>query len=505
MHSGASRADRTWILGCLGLAAVLRLFRIGHQNLWIDEMISLSLATYTTGAEFWRGLLHDIHGPFTSALLHLWTRLGTSEAWLRILYAVPSIATIPPAHALGRELFGERAGRATAVVFAASPFLVWYAQEIRAYSWAVLWATWALLLFVRILDGRAGGRTWPALLAVVVLGVLTNYGFVFLLASLTAALAVLRPPRGVALRWAGVLLATAVVFLPWFVDWYQRIGAERVFLDTESPTGVPLREAEGFTPFGLGYTVWAFTFGYSLGPTLRSLHLDRSAAAILAHWPVLALGGAAVAVALGFGIREAARRGRGRMVAVLLGVPLLLAILLAVRGVKTFHPRYLFACLPAFLAIVAAGWSVPQRGARVAAACAAVLAALSLANHYFVPAYAKEDSRAAAKLILEQERPGDSVVVIYAFRPFRYYFSDTADGAARLHHVHKRYLRTDEEMRVHVADASRDAARVWLVLSRWWDVAPEPRIRRFFEESLAERGRWDFEGVKVTLYEGGPR
>jgi hypothetical protein len=504
MDGSTSRTDRTWVVGCLVLASVLRLFRIGHQNLWIDEMISLGLATYAGGAEFWKGLLHDIHGPFTSAMLHLWVRPGTNEAWLRLLYAVPSIATIPPAHALGRELFGERAGRITALVFAVSPFLVWYAQEVRAYSWAVLWATWAVLLFVRVLDGRAGRWTWPALLAFVVLGVLTNYGFVFLLAALTVLVAVRRAPRSVAVRWAGVLVATAAIFLPWFVDWYQRIGAERVFLDAESPTGVPLREAEGFSPFGLGYTCWTFTYGYSLGPTLRSLHLDRSASAILAHWPVLAAGGAALAVGLALGFREALRRGRGGMVAVLLGVPLLLAILLAVRGVKTFHPRYLFACLPAFLPLLAAGWSAPMRTARLAAGCAAVLAGMSLTNHYFVPAYGKEDSRAAAELILERERPGDSVVVIYAFRPFRHYFADTAGGSARLHHVHKRFLRTDDEMRSHVADASRDAGRVWLVLSRWWDVAPEARIRRLFEETLAERGRWDFEGVKVTLYQGRP-
>jgi 4-amino-4-deoxy-L-arabinose transferase-like glycosyltransferase len=504
MDGSTSRADRTWVVGCLALATALRLFRIGHQNLWIDEMISLDLATYADGAEFWRGLLRDIHGPFTSALLHWWARLGTGEGWLRLLYAVPSIATIVPAYALGRELLGERAGRAAALVFAASPFLVWYAQEVRAYSWAMLWATWAVLLFVRILDGRAGRRSWPALLGVLVLGVLTNYGFVFLIAALSAAVAALRPPRTVVVRWAGVLLATAIVFLPWFVDWFQRIGGERVFVDAEPPMGVPLREAEGFSPFGLGYTCWAFTWGYSLGPTLQALHLDRSPSAILAHWPVLLGGGAVLVAGLGLGFREARRNGRAVLVVVLFAVPVLLGILLAVRGVKTFHPRYLFACLPVFLTLLAAGWSAPGLAARVSAVGAVALAVLSLSNHYFVPAYGKEDSRGAAKLILQQERPGDSIVVIYAFRPFRHYFADTAGGTARLHRAHKRMLRTDEEMRAHVAEASRDAGRVWLVLSRWWDVAPEARIRGFFEEALVESDRWDFEGVKVTLYEGRP-
>ena len=94
------------------------------------------------------------------------------------------------------------------------------------------------------------------------------------------------------------------------------------------------------------------------------------------------------------------------------------------------------------------------------------------------------------------------MVVIYSFRPFRWYYADRGHGPARLLHAHKRFLRTDDELRAHVAEASDGSPRVWLVLSRWWDVAPEERIRRIFEESLTEEQRWSFPGVKVTLYEG---
>jgi len=146
-------SDRVWVIACTGLAIALRVFRIGHQNIWVDESISLQLATYTSGSEFWRGLLIDIHGPFTSALLHGWIRLGQSEAWLRLLYAIPAVATIPLAYFLGRRLFHVAAGRVAALALAVSPFHVWYSQEIRSYSWAMLWATAALLVFVRLLDG----------------------------------------------------------------------------------------------------------------------------------------------------------------------------------------------------------------------------------------------------------------------------------------------------------------------------------------------------------------
>jgi hypothetical protein len=154
------------------------------------------------------------------------------------------------------------------------------------------------------------------------------------------------------------------------------------------------------------------------------------------------------------------------------------------------------------LAVLAAGWAGRGWLPRASLGVAGVLAMLSLSNHYFDPAYARADSRGAAHLILQQEQPGDSIVVIYAFRPFRHYFADTAPGAARLLHVHKRYLATDAGFREHVADAARPGGRVWLVLSRWWDVAPEDRIRSYFDEALAEKQRWELDGVKVTLYQG---
>ena len=95
------------------------------------------------------------------------------------------------------------------------------------------------------------------------------------------------------------------------------------------------------------------------------------------------------------------------------------------RGVKTFHPRYLMSVLPVFLALLAAGASGPGRWPRAAAVVALLLVGVSLGQHYFHPAYGKEDSRSAARVILERERPGDAVVVIYSFRPFRHYFADT--------------------------------------------------------------------------------
>lgn len=501
MTEPTKRSDRGWVVACVLLAAALRLYRIGHQSLWIDEMISLELATWAHGAEFWHGLLHDVHGPLTSAMLHYWVRGGLDEGWLRLLYAIPSIAAVPLLYRLAADLFDRNVGRWTALAAAVSPFLVWYGQEARNYSWLLLWVVASLVLFLRLWDGRATRRDVVLLGVTSALGVLTNYSFAFLPIALTLAVALRRPfSPSLARTWVLLGACVAVVFAPWFVDWFGRMGGERIFVPSDPPLGVPLREASGFSPAALGFFLWAFGFGYSLGPTMETLHLDRSVGMILSHASTLAPGGLALAVGGVLGVRRLLERGRLPLVLIVVGVPLLLVIVLAVREVKTFHPRYLMVTFPFVLAMLVAGW---QRGVvgRAAGILALALALMALGNLYFDPAYGKEDSRAAARLIREQEQPGDSVVVIYSFRPFRHYFSDTADGHARLFHVHKRFLQTDEQMRAHVADAAEGSRRVWLVLSRWWDVAPESRIRAAFERSLHEVRRWSVPGIKITLYE----
>ena len=131
-------------------------------------------------------------------------------------------------------------------------------------------------------------------------------------------------------------------------------------------------------------------------------------------------------------------------------------------------------------------------GAGLSAVVVLGLTLLSLGQHFFDSRYAKEDLRSAARLILQEERPGDTVVVIYSFRPFRYYFRDTAPGRARLLHLHKRFLQSDEQVRDHAREAGSEDGRVWLVLARWWEVAPWPRLRALFEEVLDERRAWTF-------------
>jgi uncharacterized membrane protein len=489
-----------WIAFCTFVALALRLFRLGHQSFHIDELISIESAGYAVGATFWKGLLHEIHGPLTSALLHGWMRLGETETWLRLLYVVPSVLTVPLFYRLGRGLAGDATGRIASFAVAISPFQVWYGQEVRNYAWLLLFVTGALIAFVRIWDGRGDRSTWIALTSLLALSLLTNYSTVFLIVALTV-LVLARKDRAVIVRWFPTTVALALLFLPWFLDWYTRVDAERFFVDRPRRFGVPLRNPGEFTLSGVPYLFWVFAFGYSLGPSAAELHLDQSLAVLREHGPVLVAGALAVGFALVVGLREAAHPRRTTFLAVTFLVPLALTVILSIRDVKAFNVRYAMVAYPPFVMLLALGWSRRGLARNVSALAALALAILSLASHYFNTRYAKEDMRSAARLILEREQPGDTVVVIDNLQPFRYYFARRGNGRAPLLHRHKRFLRTQEDLAAHVEDAMRSEGREWLVLSRWWEVAPKDVLYRAFDARLERRGTWIFPGVDVTLYE----
>ena len=156
-----------------------------------------------------------------------------------------------------------------------------------------------------------------------------------------------------------------IAFLPWFIDWFQRLNAERVFVDRPPPLSVPIAQQSGLSWAAIPYVAWTFVFGHSLGPSRLGLNLDQSIRAISTHLPVLVPGLLAVGIAMLLGLREARERGRLWIVLTVVLLPLLLTAFLAFREIKTFRPRYLVACYPVLVALLSAGWSRPGRWARV--------------------------------------------------------------------------------------------------------------------------------------------
>ncbi|WP_052434743.1 glycosyltransferase family 39 protein [Streptacidiphilus melanogenes] len=201
------------------MALLLGFRHLGRPLLWRDELATWSATSRSLG-QLW-GLLGNVDAVSGAyyVFLHGWTAVfGDSAVALRTPSVLAVGLTAGLTAALGKRLFGARAGLWAGLLFALVPAVLRYAQEARSYGMvtaAAVLATWQL---VRILDckpdwsrrrmrlewlGYAGALVLTGLLHLVALAVLTSHLWLVrtrrrrawrgLLAATVLALALLAP------------------------------------------------------------------------------------------------------------------------------------------------------------------------------------------------------------------------------------------------------------------------------------------------------------------------
>ena len=480
-------------------AAALRLFRLGAQSLWIDEVLTWYSAN--VGGPFGiHDLTENVHGPLHALAVHWAGSLAGDSEWsLRLPSALAGIATVPAMAWLAARWLGRETAAWAAWVTALSPFLIWYSQEARPYAMTILFVclSGAALLHAT----RAGRVARIAYGGAALAGLLSSPSFAFVLP--VHARWWLADPAARARRTLGVLLALAVLALaalPWAPQAWRTWDWHRLHPGRAPAVGeTQLRGATTFHAAAIPFALHAFAVGYTLGPSLRELRASPSRATLVRHAGELA---ATAIVFLAFGALAVAALARRRRLADALlwaGVPLLVVSWFAFSNFKVFHPRYLAVASPLFLLGVAA--ALADAGPRARAALGGALLALwtvSLAHHYAVPAYGKEDLRGAARLITGRAGAGEQVIAVNSIDPMLYYYRGRAPlvpfwlGFAADAAVLER--RFDE----------RRAARpdAWVVLSRPEDLDPSGRFARMMDARFPGAERFAFEGVRVWHVRG---
>ncbi len=489
-----------FLLLVTALAAVARLYRLGFQPFWVDEEMTWSMIRPGAGLGFWEQVRDQIQGPLYLAVVWPLARLGFSEAWLRLPAALAGIVAVPVTAGLAQRLIGGRTARLAALALAVSPFHLWYSQEARGYSFLMLFAAASSLAFMLLAERPSGRRA--LLYALLGAGVAwSNLSGLFLLgAQAVTALAVVRPRSArERLLWLGAYAAIAAAAAPWLLRASGILAVGRIV--PGAATGEALRGATTFTPLAVPFTLFAFFFGYSLGPSLAELHRPDRLAVALAHWPVLAAAGAVTALVL---VAGAARLGRraGALLGVWIGVPLVVVTVLALRNVKPFNPRYLAAVFPLLLVVAAHGLAaLPRRVGRLAGFALLSLFLWSLYNYQADPRYAKEDLRDAAVWIAGRCDPGEPVLVPVVERAFTLYFP--GPGAV-VGFWEVPPIASPEQARA-VLSAKMGAARHgFLVLSRTWDFDPRGLLPGALAGEARVEAEMDFPGARVFEWRRGP-
>jgi 4-amino-4-deoxy-L-arabinose transferase-like glycosyltransferase len=377
----------------------------------MDEVSELAITKQSLAAII---LAPDGFPPLYHLLLHWWLPAFGGDGSARWLSVVCGLATVWAMWRLGCQIGGMAVGLVAAGLLAIAPIHVYYSQEARAYALFFLAAVVAIWLFVRARGGDAP-RDWAGFAAASLLGLYTHYYFSLLLLALLLTVPLETPDRQSMRRMALTYGALALPVLPW--AW---LGWQDLRVQTTSHELLPTLD------FGsLGYTLLTFLGGYSLGPSLRELHVINAAEAARAALPgAMPLGLALVYLGyLALGDRRW-RQDALRLIMILavsLALCGVLGALLAV-GYRVRYVSWGAAPLIALLSMgVVRGW-----GRWLTVVASAVLVSFSLVSVYrrhSEPRYMNEDSRAAAQWLVSHVDRSNPVLVTSAYMvgPLGYY------------------------------------------------------------------------------------
>jgi 4-amino-4-deoxy-L-arabinose transferase-like glycosyltransferase len=450
----------------LALGAAVRFFRLGGQSLWIDEVLSVNAAGDILQKGFWSQFFNP-HGPVCFYALASVVPLGTAEWILRLPSVVAGVLLVWIMVLLGRELGGRSMGRLAGLLTALSPFSVWYSQEARYVSLFVLLAALSTLLVWRC-GTRMERRDLAGYLAATLLMLLSFVGGVFLVLGQNLFVFLSRPKWPALRRWLGGQAILGVLFVPWLVQAY-RIDVnpwddprERSFSVSTFQTGLE----RSVRPVDMGYVLFTFGAGFSMGPSTRELHEDLSLRPVWKRKSEVVIAVVVLGMALAAGLAGLASAPPRSALFVLscLAVPVLGPYLLSTVSRVAYNVRYASGAFPAYLLLLSVGlaWWLRRRslGIVVAAAVTGVMV-LSLVMNYSDPEYFRDDNRGAARILKRMRQPDEPLIVGVEDRALKHYYSGSYSTWE--------HLAILDPSSAEGEGVAVEGSRLWLASTRRWE------------------------------------
>lgn len=145
-----ARAALPAILGVLALSVLVRLFRLGASELWLDEILVLWDAAAGTNEH-----ISSAHRLHLGAVGFFLERFGESPTVLRLWGALTGSLAAPVVALAGAWLGGRRMALLWGGLVAVNPFLVFYSQDANYYGAMAFFAALQLAAFVAFFRGAA--------------------------------------------------------------------------------------------------------------------------------------------------------------------------------------------------------------------------------------------------------------------------------------------------------------------------------------------------------------
>ncbi len=496
-----SQGSRSWhhlsmLLPLLVIYLVLASYGLDDQSLWKDEILSVRDASSSTA--IWK----KGHGPLYFVLLYGWKHLTQSDFGLRLLSVLVGALRVCLFYATATTLFDRRVTLFSTLLFATSPFVIWYSQEVR-YIILMLAATLLVMYTFRRLAERGGSARWLAYGGALLIAIAAFVANVFL--PLAHGLYLLWSPSR--RRQLGTwLVCVVLVSIPcgiWAVNKLSKtVEVTTTTTDQQrasiNPKKLSRGSAQAFSPIVLPYTFFAFSAGFSQGPSVYDLHQSQSLATVLPHLRTLALLGMLFGTLFIAGLAAIWQRAEvGQFLTLWMFVPLCGVLGMAFITDLGFNVRYSAMALPAYLLIVASGIARFRQPAVQLLLLVAVLCSngLSLANYYANPYYARADARTAVQYLTEAHQTGDAILAVGSTRALAYY----AKGHLPFEVIDVRDA-IDLDLPAALQAVTEGHDRLWVIEIRPWERDPNGHIKAALECRYDRIEQQSFPGVTLRSY-----
>ncbi len=232
VEGATGRSSRyVWVLAAaVVVAALLRVYCLSRESLWIDETFSVNAAGGSV-ADAMRA--ERISPPLYYVLLHFWVGVfGTTEAGARSLSVVLSVVAIVLTYFLGKRLYDAKAGVIAACFMAVSNFHIYFAQEARQYALLLVLLLGSMLSMEVALSGEKG-RKWPWVFYFLMTAAALHthfYAVLFVAAENLFFVLLWRENRRNLVPWVLLQVAVLLVFTPWLINMLQMPGGVKKFV-----------------------------------------------------------------------------------------------------------------------------------------------------------------------------------------------------------------------------------------------------------------------------------
>lgn len=222
---------RTWrwfAIAIILLGAALRLYQLGQDSLWLDEIITQQMTQRTVPKMLKLVGTYSAHPPLFYLLAYQNRVLGFSDFAARLTSVAAGILTIPVLIVLARKLWGAPVGLMAGLLLALWPTHLHFSQEARQYALLMLFASLSMYWLYRGVRGGGIGAWIGYVIASTgalyshnfaflwVAGQVVFVGVMWLLSWRSQGVAGLKTyGRGVILPLVLALFFTGLFYLPW--------------------------------------------------------------------------------------------------------------------------------------------------------------------------------------------------------------------------------------------------------------------------------------------------